>query len=197
MWSVSSSWRLWRSLTFLPLLPVKRAPKACDISITAYITKALTDAIYSGGVMIDTSGNPPILTIDDLKDTAHHPQTGFAAGNGVQFEAKIATLVRHAAPEPSAVYFDGSFFTDKDIRSTSIIYALGPQPQKLKTTLNQTQWSAAGTYACRSDVPSPVRAGCCHYARAKISGRLSAMTPSFRQFSRSANPKSTRPFPSA
>ncbi len=133
------------------------AKTACDIGITAAMNKAITDAIYGGGVMIDTSGKPPISTIGDLKMRLTNPNKGLVAGNGIQFEAKISTLVRHASPEPSAVYLDGDFFTDKDLRSTSVKYALGSKPQKLQTALTQTEWRASKIYGiAQGEVPSPV-----------------------------------------
>lgn len=48
------------------------AKKACDIGIMSIITEALTDLIYTGGIMIDTDTQrkqnpaPPISTIKDL-----------------------------------------------------------------------------------------------------------------------------------
>ena len=133
------------------------AKKACDIGITEAITKLITDWLYTGGVMIDTSGKPPISTIEDLTMRLTDPGRGLVAGNGVRFEADIQTLIHHAVPEPGVVYHYDNFFTDKDIRSTSVQYALGPQPQKLKPALNQTAWRAWGVYAyIEAEVPSPV-----------------------------------------
>ncbi len=133
------------------------AKSACDLGISAAITKVITDWLYTGAVMIDTSGNPPISTIDDIKLRLSNPGRGLVVGNGVQFEAQIQTLVHHAAPEPGAVYWWDDFFTDKDIQSTSVKYALGPTPQKLKTNLNETQWFGVGAYSwVEAAVPSPV-----------------------------------------
>ncbi len=133
------------------------AKAACDIGITAAITKVLTDWLYTGGVMINTSGTPPISTIQEMKMRLTDPTRGLVAGNGVQFEADIQTLVHHAAPDPGVVYFYDDFFTSQDIRSTSVQYALGPQEKKLKTSLYQTQWNGWGTYAyIESEAPSPV-----------------------------------------
>ncbi|MFN8333457.1 MAG: LamG-like jellyroll fold domain-containing protein, partial [Saprospiraceae bacterium] len=133
------------------------AKKACDIGITAAITKVLTDWIYTGGMMIDTSGKPPIATVTDLNPRLTDPTRGLVAGNGVRFEVNIQTLVRHAAPEPGPVYHWDNFFTAEDIRSTSVQYALGPQQQKLKTALNQTYWNGWDVYSYNeTEVPSPI-----------------------------------------
>jgi hypothetical protein len=122
------------------------AKKACNLGITEAIIKVMTDWLYTGGVMIDTSGKPPIATVDDIKMRLSDPARGLVMGNGVRFEAAVSTLVRHATPDPGIIYFYSNFFTDKDIRSTSVRYALGPQKQKLSTALNQTQWRAWGSY---------------------------------------------------
>jgi hypothetical protein len=133
------------------------AKTACDIGITAAITKALSDWLYTGGMMIDTSGKPPITSVYDLDMRLTDPQRGMVVGNGVLFEAQLETIVRHLAPEPGVIYFYSDFFTQDDIRSTSVKYALGPAAQPLKSKLNETYWQAFGSFGqVTADVPSPV-----------------------------------------
>ncbi len=51
------------------------AKKACDLGITEAIIRVMTDWLYTGGVMIDTAGKPPIATIDDLQMRLTDPIT--------------------------------------------------------------------------------------------------------------------------
>ena len=133
------------------------AKTACDIGITALVTKALTDWLYMGGLMIDTSGTPPITAINDLSMKLTDPNLGLVAGNSVKFETSVTTLVRHQAPEPSYVYNWPDFFTSEDIQSTTVKYALGPVQQNLNPAPNQTQWRGVGSFrSVRASVPSPV-----------------------------------------
>lgn len=130
---------------------------ACDIGITAALTQAITDFIYQGEAMIDIDGDPAIVNIDDLRLTLTNPAQGLVSGNSVRFTADLLTFVRHNNPKPSVVYHYGSFYTDADLRSSTVRYTLGPVKQTIRPQrFEMSSWWATQPYdIVTSLVPSP------------------------------------------
>ncbi len=131
--------------------------EVCDLGIMSAVTQLITDAIYQGQGMIDLSGDPAIVNIEDLRMSLTRPEQGLVAGNSVRFTADILTSIRHAYPKPSVVYHYGSFFTGADLQSSTVKYQLADRKFDLKVRPNQSTWTSQGVYDIAHElVPSPV-----------------------------------------
>ncbi|MCB0186965.1 MAG: hypothetical protein KDE31_22010, partial [Caldilineaceae bacterium] len=133
------------------------AKTACDIGITESITKVITDWIYTGEVMIDTAGDPPITSLLDTKMQLTDSARGMVVGNSVRFAVTVRSEPSHAAPKPGVIYHYPNFYTPSDLQSTTVQYTLTRQESKFTPNLNQMEWPRPYPYAFVTTLaPSPV-----------------------------------------
>jgi hypothetical protein len=144
-------------LDLITLIICKAGVKlACSLGINEAVTKLITEWLYTGGVMIDTQADPSITNIEDAQMRLTHPERGLVAGNSVRFVVDLFTYVRHAQPNAGVIYHWSNFFTQKDLSSTTVKYALEDVERKFTPELNQTTWTAvAGYRRAVAEVPSP------------------------------------------
>jgi hypothetical protein len=134
------------------------AKAACSLGITEAITKVITDWLYTGSVMIQTTGDPAITNVEDVEMRLTRPELGPVVGNSMRYRLDLLTQVRHKAPEPGIIYHYPSFFTTNDLRSTSVSYGLATNSSGVKPELNQQRdsWYVRSYGWVEAEVPSPV-----------------------------------------
>ena len=68
------------------------AKAACSLGITDAITKLITDWIYTGSVMIDTTGDPAITNVEDIEMRLTDPELGPVVGNSMRYRRRPTHL---------------------------------------------------------------------------------------------------------